>query len=622
MRVVVRGARTRFASGRFLFLGLLVTACQTVGGGSSGSGPEAGPPEVIVSPGPISRDSQAEAAQLWFSAQRSAQARRLPEALRTLSELIERFPASDVSGDALRLSALTEFEIGDLDAADRAAERYLGLLGTGDPRAGEMRLLQAAAMSGPAPRLDRLLRVEADAAPSVLGQGEEWVRAAMDSLSVEDLQSVVDMATGAGAFKATVLTEVAVRLLYDGDEALAAEYAMRAIDWGARGEDLDVAQGVLVGVLPARLARETTFSIGVVLPLGGSPSMSLFATGIAEGIELAAATVLGDDFTVTVVTRDDEGDAELSARGVVELEAEGVTGIVGLLQDGALIAGALARTSGIPVVSPTARSVAQAGASVYSLEGADPEAARAMARYAASRAFQRVAMVYPNTPEAVAEADAFEAAAFEYGIAIVGRFSYEPGATFVERQLIAARDSLRRAEIAALGLTEDDTLHVEVLQPVALFLPIPPEDVELLAPQVIHFALDTLAIEILGTSGWTDPQTLAAVDARHTTGVVATAPAGTGAGSLGQARFRRAYEEYFRRSLVGTSPAVGYDAALLLLEALRPGRIRPDDVATSFQSLEGVEGATGVFSIVGGRVVRLTNVVRIENRIAIPIEVR
>ena len=162
---------------------------------------------------------------------------------------------------------------------------------------------------------------------------------------------------------------------------------------------------------------------------------------------------------------------------------------------------------------------------------------------------------------------------------------------------------------------------MEILEPVALFLPIPPEDVEFLAPQVVHFALDTLAIEILGTSGWTDPQTLAVIDTRHTTGVVATVPVGIEAGSEGRRHFERVYEEYFQRSLVGGTSSVGYDATLLLLEALRPGRIGPDEVDSAFQSLFGIQGATGVFSVVDSRVVRMTEVVRIDNRVPIRVEV-
>ena len=161
---------------------------------------------------------------------------------------------------------------------------------------------------------------------------------------------------------------------------------------------------------------------------------------------------------------------------------------------------------------------------------------------------------------------------------------------------------------------------MEELEPTALFMPIPPEDVEFLAPQVIHFGLDTLAVEILGTSGWTDPQVLTSVEARLTTGVIATAPVVSEKALEGQARFRDAYESRYQRSLVGAAASVGYDAALLLLEALRAGRIEPDEVRESFESLEGISGATGVFSVVRGRVVRDTEVVRLEDQMAVPIE--
>jgi ABC-type branched-subunit amino acid transport system substrate-binding protein len=201
----------------------------------------------------------------------------------------------------------------------------------------------------------------------------------------------------------------------------------------------------------------------------------------------------------------------------------------------------------------------------------------------------------------------------------VGRFRYAEGATFFEPQIRSARDALRRDEIAALRLTDQDTLRVELLDPVALFVPTPGEDVELLAPQITHFGLDTLGIEVLGTSGWTDGETLRRVDARHTNRVVATAPLGAAGTSPGYERFRAAYEEHFRRTLVSPVPAVGYDAALLLLEAVRRGARTPREVVEVLESLEDVEGATGVFSVIDGRVVRRSRAVRIENKILTPI---
>jgi len=242
-----------------------------------------------------------------------------------------------------------------------------------------------------------------------------------------------------------------------------------------------------------------------------------------------------------------------------------------------------------------------------------------MARYVAQAGFRRVAVIHSTAPESVEEAEAFQNALSSLGVPVAGRFSYLVGTTSYRTQILGAREALRGAEIRALRLGPDDTLHAELLEPVALFAPVPPEDVELLAPQIIFHGLDTLAIQTLGTSGWTDAQTLEAVDDRHTTGVVATAPVGVGPSSPGEVRFKQAYESYFRRSLVSPVPALGYDAALLVLEAARSGARSPGQLRSALERLRGVEGVTGTFSVIDGRVIRRTHLVRIEHGSLIPL---
>jgi ABC-type branched-subunit amino acid transport system substrate-binding protein len=353
--------------------------------------------------------------------------------------------------------------------------------------------------------------------------------------------------------------------------------------------------------------------------MGGPPVLAHFATLVAEGIEVAASQVLGDLFDVTIIARDDQADPTLSAAIVAELEHGPVAGVIGFLEDASLEAGGQARRRGLPLVSPTARSASRGGEGVYSLEGPDPEAATSVARYAADQGYLRVSIVHSQVPESVEEADAFERAMESLGVPVVGRYAYEAGATFFENQIIAARNALRQAEIAALELGEDDTLHVELLEPVALFLPIPSEDVEFVAPQVTHFGLDTLGIDMLGTSAWTDPRVLEEVDTRHTTGVVATAAVGRERGSPGSMAFQDAYESHFQRSLVSPVPAVGYDAALLLLEALRGNPRSSAQVRAAFEALRDVEGATGIFFVNDGQVVRRTELVYIDDGILLPI---
>jgi hypothetical protein len=142
----------------------------------------------------------------------------------------------------------------------------------------------------------------------------------------------------------------------------------------------------------------------------------------------------------------------------------------------------------------------------------------------------------------------------------------------------------------------------------------------LLAPQLTFFGLDTLGIQILGTLGWTSEDLLSRIDSRHTDGVVASTSRMGPEDREGFERFRAAYERYFQKTLRSHVPALGYDAAALLLHALQT---RPRDIPELMRSLEqirGFPGATGRLSVEGGRVVREPRLVRIESGELIPLQ--
>ena len=280
-------------------------------------------------------------------------------------------------------------------------------------------------------------------------------------------------------------------------------------------------------VLPdASMDEEQILELATVLPIGGPPGLAEFAQLIAEGVEIAAVELSELLLDVRITSLDDQGDPALTGSLIGDLEDSSIRGVIGFLEDSSLEIAGNARQIALPLVSPTARSASRAGVGVYSLEGPDPVAAEEMARYAFEYGYTRIAVLHSQSSGSVQEANAFEEMSRALGLHVVGRYAYQVGATSFGEEIIGAQNALRAAEIAALGLEEDDTLDVELLEPVALFVPIPSEDVEFVAPQVVHYGLDTLAIDILGTSGWTDSQVLETVDLRHTTGVVATASVG------------------------------------------------------------------------------------------------
>ena len=359
--------------------------------------------------------------------------------------------------------------------------------------------------------------------------------------------------------------------------------------------------------------------IATLLPVGGPPALAEFAELIAEGVEIAAVVMKDEVVDVRITSVDDQGDPALTRSLLRQLENSSIHGVVGFLEDVSLEIASEARQGKTPLISPTARSALRAGSGAYSLEGPDPVAAEAIARYAHGYGYTRIAILHSQGSESIAEADVFSEVSEALGLPIVGRYSYEVGATFFGEEIQAAEDALRADEIAALGLEEEDTLRVEMLEPVALFLPVPPEDIEFVAPQVLHYGLDTLAIDILGTSGWTDPQVLQEVNLRHTRGVVATAAVGGDEDRPALRRFREAYERHFERSLVSTVPALGYDAALVLIEGLKGGAKSPEEILIAIENLVGIEGASGIYSVLDGQILRHTEVVYIDDGLLVPI---
>ena len=578
--------------------------------------------EPVLMPGPISPAREARAAELLARAQDAFGQGEYEEARRLAAAIVSDFAAAPVSGRALRLLATASLRAERYEAADAAAARYLALLRPGDPRATELRLVQGEARLGlddPRGALDVLIRIDASASgPTLLERARVLAREAARRAGPGPLRAVLAGAPGHAALTALLHAWYARALFVAGDRAGAAEEARRALAAGAATPDSVLAEGILSGKLPGEPRTPPTVRIGSVLPMSGPPALADVATAIEEGIEVAAA-MRDRELKVEVKAADDRGDPSLAAERTSELETAGVVGIVGPLESSNLQAAARARARGIPLISPTAVDIPAGAPAILSLSGPDPAAATSMARYAVRAGLVRVAVVHSEVPESEQEARAFEDAYASLGGELAGEYSYPAGATFFGDQLAAAAEALRGAEIRALGLGPDDTLHVEELQPVGIFLPVPPEDLETLAPQVTFFGLDTLGIQVLGTGSWTDPDVLASVDSRHTNGVVATAPEGAGPGAPGYERFKAAYEEHFQRSLRSSLAALGYDAALILLEPVRRGARTPGSVRAGLARIRDVEGATGIFSVLDGRLVRRHRVVRIDHRTFIPI---
>jgi ABC-type branched-subunit amino acid transport system substrate-binding protein len=280
-----------------------------------------------------------------------------------------------------------------------------------------------------------------------------------------------------------------------------------------------------------------------------------------------------------LVVLDNDGDAQGVREALAALDGAGVLGIIGPLQDLTVEEAARFGSDSLTVISPTS-PLAPTG--VYSLAGEDPSASRALARYALASELHSAVVVYPETRAGIYETRAFSEAFQSGGGLILAEIGYATGATFFEPQL----------------------RQVESLMPHVLVLPLPARDIELMAPQVTFFGIDSLDIRILGTAGWSDEAMLTRTDSRHTNGVVATSPRPPEGESEGYRAFVAAYEALHRRTLPSSVPGLGYDAAALLLEGIRMGARTPGELSERLRQISNFPGATGSLSVEDGRILR------------------
>jgi len=585
----VSGMRDVFVA---LVLSCLVVACSTVGGDPAAAPGGPADPPIRVEEGGPREDATAE--QLLRDAWTALDAGDPVRAEELARQVVRAHAAAEGSGGALRILARALHAQERFGEVDAVVQRFAGLLPSSDDRVVELRLLAGSAAAADGRAVDALaywLSVSSEAAPRLLDDARLRIEQEVAGLSREQLESLEDR-FARGELIGPVLARLSLEQYLAGDRSAAGATANRAIQAGVSGDFERMASGVLAGDV-----SEFAFQprLGVVLPSTGSPRLRALAEEISQGIQVALVEfgqAEGNRMAVELLERDNRGAGGSGVALLAELEADGALGLIGPLQEGLLDEFAAARTSALPIVSPTATSVPSGQADVYSLQGAEEGAARAIAEYALDRAIETAVLIYPDIPDARREATAFRDAFGAEGGTILGEFPYPDGATYFAEQLRSA---------ARLG-------------PDVLVFPVPAADVELLAPQVTFFGLDSLGVQLLGTSGWTDPGILGRVDDRHTNGVVAASPQPPGGGEPEGARaFREAYERLFQNTLRSSVPQYGYDAALLFLNAVEAGARSPEQVAAAIRNLENVRAATGEFSVRDGRLTRRNYVVCLQD---------
>lgn len=340
-------------------------------------------------------------------------------------------------------------------------------------------------------------------------------------------------------------------------------------------------------------------ALGVIVPQSGSPYLERYGKMILRGVRLAV-----DEYReaggrpVELVVVDNAGAVERAGLGAERLERQRVIGIVGPLRTAAVAAAARARRGSAPVVvTPTAPDVPQALDGVYSLRASGTRGARALADYALRAGLTRVAVLSPASGEFARRAEAFAARVRRGGGTVAALVPYDSATT-------TFGPALQR-------ILEE--------RPQAIYIPAPRRDVRQIAPQLAYYGLDTLGIQILGGRAWANERVRRIVEPRYLEGVIAATPLPKSSPRIGWRDFVDRYERTYRRSLDAGAPALGYDAARLILAAVPArGRASPETVARRLARISGLRAATGILSVRDGRVTRRPFLVQIRGGELVP----
>lgn len=335
----------------------------------------------------------------------------------------------------------------------------------------------------------------------------------------------------------------------------------------------------------------STVKVGVVIPASSASDLAEYAVLIREGIDLAVAEYdSAGGPALEVVERDDGGSPLRAARAVQSLEAEGAVAVIGPLVSESLEAATASRgNADLVLLSPTATEAPIGAAHAYSLNAVDSQGDAALARWAVASGMLRLAVFYATSDEDAGRARGFSDVARSLGAEVVAQVPFDPGTTTFE----APVKRLVRAE------------------PQAVFIAASTRDLRQLVPQLAYYGLK--GVQILGGASWLEPELLRSVPAMAVEGAVVATPLESEGADTGWNDFVALYERTYRRSLDNPYPALGYDAAKLILREIAQGRTRPDELARALSGIRDYRGATGVLSIENGRISRRPFLVRIRS---------
>jgi branched-chain amino acid transport system substrate-binding protein len=322
-------------------------------------------------------------------------------------------------------------------------------------------------------------------------------------------------------------------------------------------------------------AASAQIKIGEVDPLTGG--ISQFGISCHQGYLLAleeanqAGGVLGQK--IELVTEDDQSKPGECATVVRKLIGEDkVVGLLGDATSSATLEGApLAQSSKVPMITPTATNpkITEVGDYIFRVCFLDEFQGRVLARFAREKLNAKTAAILTDVKQ-------------DYSVDLTKFFKEEftkSGGSITREQSYSTGDTDFRAQLTTLRAAKSDVVYVPGYY----------QEVALIVKQARQVGL---TMPFIGCDGWAN-QSLLTIGGKALDGCYLTNHFSPDDPAPAVQKFVEKYKSKYR-SVPDTFAALGYDAARILIDAIkRAGSAEPSAIRDALAKTSGFEGCTG-----------------------------
>jgi len=334
---------------------------------------------------------------------------------------------------------------------------------------------------------------------------------------------------------------------------------------------------LMAGCSSTSSSSGSAYKIGVAAPLTGTNAQD--GQAILNGVQIAVDKVNAaggiDGHTIEIMQMDDKGDPSEAATVANKLSADAnVLAVVGHYNSSCTLAGApIYNQNKLVSISPgsSAASVSEAGEYTFRVITTDAVQGDYLVNWGVNGlGYKKFAIVYENTDYGLGLEQVAKECAVTYGAEVVVDEAYTPG------------DSDFSTILTKIANSDADVLFIGGLY----------NETALIAKQMANYGLSDL--QIMGVDAIFSTA-LVELGGDAVNGILLTGYFSDASTSKVTQNFISSYREKYG-SEPGTYAAYGYDAALIIFDALENGAADREAIQAHLMGIEGFEGATGMMS--------------------------